>query len=523
MAGLNSFIFIYGPPASGKSSTGRALADRLHLTFVDLDTAIEQHAGRTIPEIFEADGEPHFRALESEILNTAMMDKPAVVALGGGSLLDEANLAACVESGVVVCLQVDETELLARAENAKDERPLVAGQVREKMSRLLDARRQHYASFSTRLNVNGLTVEEAAAQICILLGRFYIADPNRGGGYPGLVGEGLLADLPNLVNSCDIDGRIALVFDSNVAPLYLDGVRSSLEGDGYSVAPFIFPAGETSKNLETLQTLWDGFLGAGLGRKSMVLAQGGGVVSDLAGYAAASFMRGIPWGALPTSLLGMVDASLGGKTGINLPAGKNLVGAFYPPRFVLADTATLLTLPEREWHGGLAEVVKHGVIGDPGLFQLCDQGLDTLQGQAAALVSRAVAVKVDVVNRDPFEGGLRACLNYGHTIGHAVETLSSYQLSHGEAVSIGMVAEAKLAEVLGLAEPGLTGEISAVLAGFGLPVEIPPEMERSAMFEILHLDKKRAAGKVKFALPVQIGKVEIGVVVNDLKNILEEI
>lgn len=521
MAGINSFIFIYGPPASGKSSVGGALAERLHLPFVDLDTAIEQHAGRTIPKIFESGGESHFRALESEMLQAVLAGEPSVVALGGGTLLDDINRAACQENGVVVCLQVEEAELLARAEKVADQRPLVAGQVREKMARLLDARCQHYANFSTRLDANGLSVNEAVAQICTLLGRFTITDPNRGSMYPIFIGDGLLADLPALVKSCQTDSRLALVSDSNVAPLYLDAVQASLEAHGFKVAPFIIPAGEGSKSLDALQTLWDGFLAAGLGRQSMVLALGGGVVTDLAGYAAASFMRGISWGALPTSVLGTVDASLGGKTGINLPAGKNLVGAFHPPRFVLADVSTLQTLPEREWRGGLAEVVKHGIIADSGLFQLCRQGLEPIQQNPAAVLSQAVAVKVDVVNRDPFEGGLRACLNLGHTIGHAVESLSDYALSHGEAVSIGTVAEARIAEKLRLAEPGLADEILSVLAALGLPFEIPLEIDKNAIYETLQLDKKRAAGKVKFALPAATGRVETGVVVDGLEKILQ--
>lgn len=521
MAGINSFIFIYGPPASGKSSVGCALAERLRLPFVDLDTAIEQRAGRTIPQIFAEDGEPGFRVLENEMLQEVLAGEPSVVALGGGTLLDEANRAACRKNGVVVCLQVDDAKLLARAEKAADQRPLVAGRVREKMAQLLEARRQHYAGFSTRLDVNKLSVKKAVAKICILLGRFTIEDPNRGTSYPVLVGDGLLAGLPALVESCRTDGRLALVSDSNVAPLYLDAVQTSLEAHGFKVTPFIVPAGEGSKSLATLQTLWDGFLAAGLGRKSMVLALGGGVVTDLTGYAAASFMRGIFWGALPTSVLGMVDASLGGKTGINLPAGKNLVGAFYPPRFVLADVSTLQTLPEREWRGGLAEVVKHGVIADISLFEICGQGLEHIQQNSAAVISQAVAVKVDVVNRDPFEGGLRACLNLGHTIGHAVESLSDYALSHGEAVSIGTVAEARIAEKLGLAKPGLADEILSVLAALGLPFEIPLEIDKNAIYQTLQLDKKRAAGKVKFALPVEVGRVEIGVVVDGLEKILQ--
>jgi 3-dehydroquinate synthetase len=215
----------------------------------------------------------------------------------------------------------------------------------------------------------------------------------------------------------------------------------------------------------------------------------------------------------------MVDASLGGKTGIDLPEGKNLVGAFHSPRLVLADPETLSTLPEVELRSGLAEVVKHGIIADPALFQLCAAGPEAVKGELGGIVRRAMAVKVAVIQADPYERGPRAALNLGHTVGHAVESVSGYRLRHGEAVAIGMVTEARLAERLGIAAAGLSGRIAAALVCLDLPVEIPPELPRQALVEAMRVDKKKAAGVVRFSLPADIGRVETGVAVEDLSSI----
>jgi 3-dehydroquinate synthase len=276
-------------------------------------------------------------------------------------------------------------------------------------------------------------------------------------------------------------GPVVVVSDQNVGPIYAQRLLASLQSKGLSAHEVFVPAGEKHKNLQTVSWIWEQFLAKKVERSSTVLALGGGVVGDMAGFAAATFLRGVSWVALPTSLLAMVDASLGGKTGVDLPQGKNLVGAFYSPRLVLADPLTLDTLPEAELRSGMAEVVKAGVIGDPELFELCALGWDALRLKLAEVVCRAMSVKISVIGADPYETGRRAVLNLGHTIGHAVELVSNFQLRHGEAVAIGMVAASRLAERLEIAEPGLADKIENVLMGLGLPVEIPPELDRQAV------------------------------------------
>jgi 3-dehydroquinate synthase len=323
-----------------------------------------------------------------------------------------------------------------------------------------------------------------------------------------------------MLKARSMGGPVLVVSDMNVAQLYGERVLTSLRAAGYTASQAVIPAGEAHKNLQTVTSLWRSFLEAGLDRKSTVIALGGGVVGDLAGFAAATFMRGCGWVAAPTTVLAMVDASLGGKTGFDLPEGKNLVGAFYPPRLVLADPNVLSTLPERELRTGLAEAIKHAVIADPELFDLFTHGWERIMACLPDVVRRSMAVKVEIIEADPYEQGIRAALNLGHTIGHAVELVSGFSLLHGEAVAIGMVAEARLAERLSVADRGLSETLADTLLGLGLSVEIPQYMDRGQLIHAMRVDKKKAAGVVRFALPVRIGEVKVGVEVRDLENAL---
>ncbi len=268
----------------------------------------------------------------------------------------------------------------------------------------------------------------------------------------------------------------------------------------------MIPAGEEYKNLETVSRLWKSFLEHGFDRKSTVIALGGGVIGDLSGFAASTYMRGIAWVGVPTTLLSMVDASLGGKTGFDLPEGKNLIGSFYPPKLVLADPSLLLTLPAVELISGMAEVVKHGVISDPELFDLCGRGLLWVKDNLEEIVKRAMAVKIKVIEEDPYEKGNRAALNLGHTVGHAIELVSKFNLRHGEAVAIGTVVEAKYAERIDIASNGLTDKIADTMSALGLPIRIPEEMPRDEIIRTMRVDKKKSA-KQSVCVAGEIGKL----------------
>jgi 3-dehydroquinate synthase len=302
--------------------------------------------------------------------------------------------------------------------------------------------------------------------------------------------------------------------------LHLPKVAPALQAAGHPLNTVILPAGEENKDLELISHLWKDFLENGLDRKSTVIALGGGVVSDMAGFAASTYMRGIDWVVIPTTLLAMVDASLGGKTGIDLPQGKNLVGSFHPPKLVLADPSLLLTLSDRELRSGMAEVVKHGIIADPELFALCGLGLEWAKDHLEDVVKRAMAVKIRIIEEDPFEKkGIRAALNLGHTVGHAVELVSGFKLTHGEAVAIGMAVEARYAVRVGAAGVGVDEAIARTLSGLGLPVHIPKELSREEIIRVMQVDKKKNAKAIRFALPVEIGKVQL-MNMTDLENVI---
>ncbi|OGN73519.1 MAG: 3-dehydroquinate synthase [Chloroflexi bacterium GWB2_49_20] len=351
-----------------------------------------------------------------------------------------------------------------------------------------------------------------------LLGRYHLGSMEPG--YDVIVQEGVLDQLGEMLRSRNLGGPVLVVSDTNTSPLYGDRVLGSLQAAGYTTTQLAIPAGEIHKNLETIVSLWHGCLKAGLDRKSTIVSLGGGVVGDLAGFAAATFMRGCVWVSVPTTLLAMVDASLGGKTGFDLPEGKNLVGAFHPPRLVPVDPDVLSTLPDRELRAGMAEVVKHGIIADPDLFALCTQGWDAVSSRIPEVVRRGIAVKVKIIEEDPYESGIRAALNFGHTIGHAVELVSGFNLLHGEAVAIGMVIETRLAERILETDPGLSEMLAGTLSGLGLPVEIPDNLDRADIIQSMKMDKKKTAGVVRFALPVRIGCVKVGVEVANLEETL---
>ena len=466
-------IFLYGAPASGKSTLGKVLAERLGAKFVDLDERIVAKAGKPIPEIFASSGEAAFRDLESKALRESLAPKdnrPAtnlVVSLGGGTLLREENRRFCEENGAVFCIDTpSDEELERRIGSAAGSRPL-GNKARERAS--------HYASFPNRIAAwfdleNSLVV----------------------------IGKGIAGPI--------VSG-VSVVADATVAELWAKRL---------GVSPLVtIPSGEVHKTPQTVMNLWSAFANGGLGRKDTVAALGGGVAGDLTGFAAATFMRGISWINVPTTLLSMVDASTGGKTGCDLAEGKNLAGAFHSPRVVAIDTDFLGTLSPQLLSAGRAEMVKHEVIG----------GLEPSVGSAApsaAEIARNLAVKVGIVREDPFEKtGRRILLNCGHTVAHAVETLSEYRISHGDAVSIGCVEEARLAVRLGLVDPSWPDKLASRFAAWNLPVSLPQGIAASDMATVMKRDKKRAGGIVTFALPCGWGDVR-GVPVDIDKGVVAE-
>lgn len=332
------------------------------------------------------------------------------------------------------------------------------------------------------------------------------------------IGHGLLAALGEAVRGLGKVEKVFLVSDTQVYPLYGGAAEASLKAAGYSVSSFVFPAGEESKNGETFLKLLNALAQAGLSRSDLLVALGGGVVGDLAGFAAACYLRGIRFVQIPTTLLAAVDSSVGGKTAIDLPAGKNLAGAFYQPSLVLCDLDALDTLPEDIFRDGCAEVIKYGVLYDPELFsQLEASGLDF---DREAVIARCVALKRDVVMEDEKDTGSRMKLNLGHTFGHAVEAHSRFTLSHGKSVAIGLAVIARGSASMGICSEADAARIVSVLKAFGLPVQTQYTAE--ALLPYLLSDKKRSGGTVNLILPEAIGRCVVSPTpVSQLQSILQ--
>jgi 3-dehydroquinate synthase len=331
----------------------------------------------------------------------------------------------------------------------------------------------------------------------------------RDASYDILIGPGLLAELPALLKRHCPAAAYAVISDSHIAKLYGDAVVKQVSGLACRAELFTFPAGEWNKTRETWASLSDRMLAAHFGRDCAVIALGGGVVGDVAGFLAATYLRGVPHVQVPTSLLAMIDSSIGGKTGVDVPAGKNLLGAFHQPRLVAADLHLLTSLPPVQLSAGLAEAVKHGVIADAEYFTFLERDYAAILAKHGAalerVVRRSVEIKAAVVAEDEREAGRRAILNFGHTIGHAIEATAKYEALHGEAVAIGMVYEAQLAEALGIAAKGTAERITRLLERFRLPLERPGGASVEDLIDVMRGDKKARGGEIRFALPKGIG------------------
>ena len=541
-------IVLTGFMGTGKSVVGREVARRLGRPFVDMDAEIESRAGKPIARIFSEDGETVFRQMESALCQELSArqgphSEPAeglhpelaeglhpelvegshpelveglVIATGGGALVDSRNREVTMRSGTIICLKSRPDEILRRLDDiAASDRPLLdVADPRAEIERLLEARRKAYEAIPWQIDTTRRSVEEIAARVIELARIVTLPVRYPGGQYEVHIGSGLLAHIGGAMRATGIPTgtHVAVVSNPYVAPLYGAEVESALREAGFEPFRCSIPDGEEHKTLATAARLYDQFLDGGLDRSGTVLALGGGVTGDVAGFAAASFMRGVRLVQVPTTLLAMVDASVGGKTGVDLPQGKNLVGAFKQPTLVLIDPTVLVTLPDEQTRGGVAEAIKAGIIGDPDLFAALEARAGALAAwhreDGARWIERSLRVKIGVVECDPFESGRRALLNLGHTVGHALEKLSDYSLGHGQAISIGMVAAARLAVEAGLADLSLATRVELVLSTWGLPAECPP-FEAEAIYTAMTHDKKARGSQLRWVLPRAIGRVEI--------------
>ncbi len=504
-------IILTGFMGAGKSRAGREVARRLERPFVDIDDEIEKRAGKTISRIFAGDGEVAFRRLEGEICRELSRRDGLVIATGGGALIDETNRRRMMTSGPVFCLTAGVDVILQRLALAQDRPLLDVADRRAEIERLLARRQDAYAAIPRQIDTTRLTVGEVATRIIEQAFSILLPVRHPGGRYAIHIGMGLLEKLGALAGPISETGVIAVVTNPTVGALYQNRVLDALRPAGLSPFLCTMPDGEQYKTLDTLASLYDQFIAGGLDRRGAVLALGGGVTCDVAGFAAATFMRGLPVVQTPTSLLAMVDAGVGGKTAVDLPQGKNLVGAFKQPSLVVIDPGVLQTLPQSEIASGMAELIKHGVLADGELFEELARhtpGRSDDQNVWSRWIARSLQVKIDVVEQDPFERGRRVVLNLGHTTAHAIEQLSNFTIRHGEAVSTGLVAAAKIAAAMGIADRSLPEQIAAVLERHHLPAARIP-FAADAIWQAMQRDKKKRGKTLRWILPKRIGEVEI--------------
>jgi shikimate kinase/3-dehydroquinate synthase len=542
---LPSRIFLTGFSGTGKTTVAPMLAERLGWEMIDTDDVIEMTHGR-ITEIFRQQGEERFREMESDVLNEACSRNNVVIATGGGIILNVDNRCLMSDGGFVVCLESRPDTIFRRMRDRVEEdeldRPLLVSSDPLARIRDLKAARQHlYALCDWTVHTDSLTPEQVVDEILRAREAFGVAaqaDEYRlddvaismpapvrtlhaipegaaamvrttSGDYPVFVEWGSLAGLSERLKDSGIARQVYVISDEQVWHHLGDEVEAALTGAEIPFESFVVAPGEATKSLETAKEIYDWLIEHRAERGHAVVAVGGGMITDLGGYVAATFARGLPLVHLPTSVLAMVDASIGGKVAVNHPRAKNMIGAFYQPRMVIADPAVLRTLPARE-HSGWAEAIKHAMIADEEYLRFFEEKAEAVmkleRDAMTEAISRSVAIKAGVVSADEKEtSGLRTTLNYGHTLAHAIESTTGYQrFRHGEADAIGMMAAAEISARMGLLEADVVERQRAVLERFGLPTSADG-LDRGALLAAIALDKKVEAKKVRWVLLQRVG------------------
>ncbi len=506
-------IVLTGFMGTGKSAVGQLLARRLGRAFLDTDQEIEKRAGKSVADIFAQDGESAFRQAEAKLCDELSQKTNLVISTGGGTLLARKNLSLFAQTTSVFCLNAAPEIILGRLRNHNG-RPLLPARDVDRLQtihELLEDRKTAYRRIFHQIGTDEKSTETLVSQILELTeldvhfghkNTLFVKTSD--GPYPVVIAKDLRKDIGKAMHWLHYNPtHVAVVTNKKVWEATGVEIEKGLAAAGFATKLCIIADGERYKTLVSVAKIYEQFLAHGITRNCPMISVGGGVTSDIAGFAAATFLRGIDHIQIPTTLLSMVDASIGGKNGVDLPEGKNLVGTFKQPRAVFIDPNALETLPQREINCGIAEAIKHGIIGDPKLFEMFEKKQNQ---DLSEMIYRAVLVKAHIVEEDPLELGKRAKLNLGHTFGHAIELVSNYKIPHGEAVALGLIAASELALNLGQCSPGLPARLRAVLKQYGLPTQME-RVSAEAIFNAMGHDKKRVGKNLRFVIPKAIGEV----------------
>ncbi len=524
-------IFLTGLSGSGKSTVAQQVARMLRWDYVDTDVLLSERCGMPVGQVLVEYGEQKFRQMESEALMSTANQDQIIIATGGGAVIAEANRNFMRECGLTVYLETSieiawqRVQEQMRQSGTEAVRPLVIGtNGNQRLLDLYTARKQWYEQAAVCINTNEDSPEIIAGRIVAFALAYGLSSSSSlppavitlqsgTATSQAIIEWSGLRHLPQSLQSTGFSHRVFIITDSDVGRLYIEPIQKILVGAGFVPQVFIVPAGEASKSIQYWQQILDWLVEQKTEREEPIIALGGGVVGDLAGFVAATYHRGVPLVQVPTSLLAQVDSAIGGKTGINHPLGKNLVGAFYQPKLIIVDPAFLLTLSERVYREGWAEIVKYGMILDADLFEMLEKHISSLHARDASLlakiIARCIQLKMDVVQHDERDVGLRNILNYGHTFGHALEVLTDYgTFLHGEAVAIGMEVAAQIAVARGLLTDEHALRQHQLLCALDLPVQ-GPGIDLESVLEMMQRDKKVRSGRMRWVLPTRIGHADV--------------
>jgi len=522
---LNNVVLV-GFMGSGKSTVGPQLAQRMDRPFVDLDDVIEADAGRSVAEIFSSEGEAGFREREARCLQRALERSGSVVAVGGGAPMRDDNWVRIRDGNCVVALTAEPDEL-ARRLNGSTDRPMLQPGAPSVIASLLPRRLSRYLEADVVIKTDGIGPAEVAQQLHDRLSgsglqRIRIDVPGAphevtvGYGLSHLVAAAVRRHFPSPSGGGQGGGppTVVIVSDQRVADRHAQPLIDALSGAGLSGRLHLVPAGEPAKDLAVLAGIYEALAAAGVDRRGALIALGGGSVGDVAGFAAATWMRGIRYVQMPTTLLAMVDSSIGGKTAINLPAGKNLAGSVHQPSAIFCDLDYLATLPDEEYRAALAEVIKAALIADGSLADWLSAKMPAVLSRDPAsvreAVARAIGIKAAVVASDPNETGERAILNYGHTVGHGLERAAGFgRLRHGQAVAWGMEVAARISLLAGACAPETVTAQHALLHDAGLLAD-RPAVPHAKLIDAMRHDKKSQSGEQRWVLLREIGRADYG-------------
>ncbi|MFT8704114.1 bifunctional shikimate kinase/3-dehydroquinate synthase [Bifidobacterium aquikefiricola] len=509
-------VVIIGMPGAGKTRIGKEVSNMLKLSFMDSDVAIERQEGASIPSIFKDRGEDEFRSIESDLITKALLDHQGVLSLGGGAPMQRRTRQALEryrdQGGLIAYLDADPEEMMERALRSQN-RPLLSGDARGEWLRLYDERRPVFEQLANIVISTHRAAPSVGAHKLINAIQERVVHVSGADPYDVRIGDGVLDHVRELLGSKPV--RVALIHTAPVQR-HSDAARAQLRTWGYQVLDISIRDAEAGKTVQVASGIWKRLADEGFTRSDAVVGLGGGAATDVAGFVAATWMRGIAYVNCPTSLLAMVDASTGGKTGVNIPEGKNLVGSFYTPLGVVADTRFLATLPNDIFIEGLGEVVKSGFIMDTHILDIVEEHAKELRSidcanitpqmhdVIAELIERTVSVKSKHVSADLKESGMREFLNYGHTLAHAIEQIEHFRWRHGQAVAVGMVYAAELANILGYLDDNTVEFHRSILASVGLATSWDGG-DFDSVLALMHRDKKARGNTLRFVILDRIG------------------